>query len=100
MVDQRIESKNKDNLKTDFWEPKPNEEIIGRLVSIRVSKYGKDLYDLKVEEKIVTIKSSIVLEDLIDKELLDKKIRVKYLGFKIGTGTNKYRDYEVYLVGG
>ena len=98
MVDQRLESKDKDNLKTTFWEPKPNDELIGELKVIRVSKYGKDLYDIKVDGKIVTVKSSVVLAGVIDKELLEKKIRIKYLGLKIGTGTNKYRDYEVYLV--
>jgi len=98
MSDTRIESKNKDNLKTDFWEPKLGDSLIGLLVTIRVSKYGKDLYDIKTSEGIVTVKSSVVLQDVIDKSLLDKKIRIKYLGFKMGTGTNKYRDYEVYLV--
>jgi len=98
MTETKIKSKDGDKIESSFWEPKVNEEIIGELQTIRLSKWGKDLYDLKVEGKIVTIMSSVDLAAIKDKDLLDKKIRVKYLGFKIGTGKNKYRDYEVYLV--
>lgn len=96
--EDKTKSEDEDKIESSFWESKTGDNLVGKVEAIRLSKWGKDLYDIKTEDGIKTIKSSVVLRKLITKELLDKKIRVKYLGFKIGQGKYKYRDYEVYLV--
>ena len=85
-----------------FWDPKKDEEIIGILVAIRQGNYTRDIYDIKTEEGIITVPSSSVLEGVITKDLLDHKLRIKFLGWgkdkllekKPGT----YRNFDVFLI--
>ena len=86
----------------NFWNPKINDEIIGTLVAIREGNYQHDVYDLKVEDKILTIPASAVLAKVITSELMNKKLRIKFLGW----GKNKqaepksglYRNFDVFLI--
>jgi len=85
-----------------FWNPNIGDEIIGKLVAIRQSNYTKDIYDLKTEDEIITIPSSSVLGGIITSELLDKKLRIKFLGWGKDRSAVKqpgmYRNFEVFLI--
>lgn len=103
-------SKNKDETKTKerrlsgglFWNPNINDELVGKLVAIREGNYKKDIYDLQTDKGIITVPASAVLEGVINQDLIDKKLRVKFLGW----GANKlaekapglYRFFEVFLI--
>lgn len=85
-----------------FWNPKQGDELIGVLVAIREGNYNRDVYDLKVESKIISIPSSSVLANVWDKDSMDKKFRIKFLGW----GKDKlavkqkglYRNFDVFLI--
>ena len=85
-----------------FWNPKVGDELVGRLVAIRQGQYTRDIYDLKVEGKIITIPSSSVLANVWGASELDKKFRIKFLGW----GKDKvpeqksglYRNFDVFLI--
>lgn len=85
-----------------FWNPKKGEEITGILVAIRQGNYTRDIYDLKVEGKIITLPSSSVLANVFNPDALDKKFRVKMLGWgkdlleKPKKGL--YRNFDVFLI--
>ena len=104
MAKTKTEAKVKEKRLTGglFWNPKQGDEIIGYLVAIRQGNYQRDIYDIKTEEGIVTIPSSSVLAGVFNKDSLDKKFRVKMLGWgkdklqekKPGT----YRLFDVFLI--
>lgn len=108
MVDVKDKVKDKQETKEKrltgglFWTPNINDEIIGTLVAIRQGNYGKDIYDLKTEDKIITIPASAVLESVITDELMDKKLRIKFLGWgKEKSAVQKaglYRNFDVFLI--
>lgn len=85
-----------------FWKPEINDELIGVLVAIREGNYKHPIYDIKTEKGIVTIPSSSVLEGVITSELLDKKLRIKFLGWganrSIEQKSGDYRNFEVFLI--
>jgi len=104
MNKKKVETKTKEKRLTGglFWNPNPNEELIGYLVAIRQGNYQRDIYDLKVDDKIITIPSSSVLEGVLNKDLLDKKIRIKFLGWGkeklIEKKPGTYRNFDVFLI--
>jgi len=81
----------------DFWDPKEGDELIGKLEAIRQGNFARDIYDMRVDGKIVTIPSSSVLANQITNEDLDKEIRVVFTGWGQGKG-GKYRKFEVFDV--
>ena len=95
-------SKEKKLTGSKFWNPKIGDELVGRLVAIRQSKYNRDLYDIRTDDGIVTVPSSAVLGEVISSELVDQKIRVKFLGWgsehKAIKESGLYRDFDVFLI--
>lgn len=104
MTKNKIETKPKEKRLTGglFWDPKQDEELIGNLVAIRQGSYGKDIYDIKTDDKIVTIPSSVVLDGVLIPDIIDKKLRIKFLGWGKDKLKEKqpgtYRNFDVFLV--
>ena len=86
-----------------YWNPTLGDELVGVLVAIREGNYTRNIYDIKTEKGIITIPSSAVLEGVLNTDLLDKKVRIKFLGW----GKDKlpvrqpgmYRNFDVFLIG-
>lgn len=80
-----------------FWDPEEGEEIVGVLEAIRTGSWDRNIYDLRVGEKIVTVPGSAVLKDMITMKDIDKKLRIVFNGWGQGKG-GKYRKFKVFDV--
>ena len=99
--DNRIDqSKEKKLTGGNFWSPKEADEVLGKFVAIRQGSYGRDVYDIRHEDGIITVPSAKALEDVLTKDLLDKKIRIRFLGWKKSPSGRSYRSFDVFLIEG
>ena len=97
--DNKIDQKNETKLTGgNFWNPKEGDQVLGKLENIRLGNYGRDVYDIRHEDGIITIPSAKVLEKVLTKDLLDKKIRVICLGWNKSPSGRSYRNFDVFLV--
>jgi len=85
-----------------FWNPEIGQELIGKFIAMRQGKWNRDMYDIRTAEGIVTIPGSAVLKEVMTDKLLDKKVRVKFLGWgsehQALRKEGLYRDFDVFLI--
>ena len=90
----------------NFWNPSMGEVLVGNLVAIREGKYKHNIYDIQTDKGIVTVPASTVLESVINKDLIEKRLRIDFLGWMKAGSQEKfaekqpgsYRNFDVFLI--
>ena len=85
----------------DEWKPtEVGETIEGTLIrsQANVGQYNKNVYDIKVGEKVYSVWGTKVLDGQLVSLPISSYIKIEYLGKKAGKG-NAYHDFNVYVAG-
>jgi len=76
-----------------------NPSVTGTFLQIREGMYGP-LFDIKLSDgSIVTLPSDTVLQTKLTKDLIDKNIKIQFVGLVASTKRKgkDYKDYKVFI---